>query len=448
MAAPPDQSNPADPSHPRHGEPSSASPANEPEDLTPAYRQPHPQAPTPQPPAKESRLPSKKSPSRPIKSSPSQGNTTNSEPLAPQADQATDPAFKQATNPATAPTTVKPAGSPVRLQPEKVEAFANKSKAPNDLLLDDNEKLNADDTVEADFNSQSHSASDRRRDLKHLSIAALVLTALALVSWAIYTSFFRPPLPSPEESNRTYVDIQNRLGATEENEGDIGNPAELDRSIRQLVETFYQAETIDQLLALCRPVPGLKQKMLDHYGDQILDTSPADIADASIESSRIDQGVIYHSIRVTFRNQPTAFIVAGDFNEQMLVDWESAVCWQPISWQELCSGQTSEPYEMRCMLSLDNAFFEPFKFGQHLSFRVTAPGLTSNTYAYIARDSDGLDSLEPAFAFWLKFPKAPKVGIFKLRFQGKASETTFFTLDSMSADSWVAPHSHTPTTTP
>jgi hypothetical protein len=134
--------------------------------------------------------------------------------------------------------------------------------------------------------------------------------------------------------------------------------------IRQNIITLYtayaEASNPIERLQYVRDADVIREKLIEYYGDRTIGYTPKRFGSCT-EKNGLYTLVEYMEAtqfgRAIEVSQNRYFVKVGvDYK----LDWESSICYNPISWSAFIALKSSEPYIMRCAANLTDSRYDDY----------------------------------------------------------------------------------------
>jgi len=131
-----------------------------------------------------------------------------------------------------------------------------------------------------------------------------------------------------------------------------------EEKLKAYLDKLWAAGTVDELIPLCRPTNGLKEKMVNFYKGNEVTTKKLREITGSSNYSRMP-GFITFSAETTDYDVEQGVIeyVDGVFK----LDWESYVAYSEMSWKELKRLKPTDPVTLRLIVSKTDYYNNEFR---------------------------------------------------------------------------------------
>ncbi len=154
---------------------------------------------------------------------------------------------------------------------------------------------------------------------------------------------------------------------------------------KTVINNYFETEKPEARLAFVRHPEITGPRMKDFYGLASLPPCRIESMDA-LSEAKLD-GIEWFFANVTTTDGAAhmlAMEVQGDANNRkLLIDWESAVAWAPMKWEEFLIKQPEEPVEFRVFIQLSDFWEPPFDDkNRWVSFKVHRPDVFGKAYGY------------------------------------------------------------------
>lgn len=193
---------------------------------------------------------------------------------------------------------------------------------------------------------------------------------LGLVVWASFQSFFgsRNEKESVPGVSEGWVDADKPLGKIAEVEAQR-EAAEHFKDTEKLLRRFLGAETVEERLKYVRHPERVKPLMVDFYSRNELEP----IAYKQIEDYKIFPlgNLPFLALRVEDQDENDLAVLVEDGEKGLLVDWESFVCFQPVSLDNYVRDRPTNSVSLRAYVTPD--YFHSYEFAsadEFSSFRM------------------------------------------------------------------------------
>ena len=202
----------------------------------------------------------------------------------------------------------------------------------------------------------------------------------------------------------------------------------------KVIQQFFQARTLDEMRPLIRHPDVLDPIMNRWYESQPFRQEDTIIFD-SATIKELD-GSRYYLHFVYFENDidPRPLAVE-ETAEGSRVDWETAVGYQSIPWEDYRRQRPAEKMYLRVKAQLDNYYNFEFGDPQEWScFRLSHPDADSSIYGYVKKYSEMDNELRDVLA---KEPSAVDFLILGLRFPETRESNHTVYIDEILQSKWV-----------
>ena len=164
----------------------------------------------------------------------------------------------------------------------------------------------------------------------------------------------------------SFISLGNEDVAAESRAGELKNIAlmseqsdseyyESQKSVLECVESYLEAISIEQRVKYCRNPKSTLRKMTEHYNkastfdtyqlERIAESSEIKIAGKNV--TIVGVYVSSNSGEVIAKNNRKSLLLEKQEDGSYLVDWETAVVYQPADLSEFITGRSSEPHTFR-----------------------------------------------------------------------------------------------------
>jgi len=190
------------------------------------------------------------------------------------------------------------------------------------------------------------------------------------------------------------------------------------RKIHDTVNSFWAASSLDELLPHCRRAEEIKSKAENYYNEYGFTPRTLErissIRPIALNGSQSQQ-VPFIIIQALVDGKTENILLEQIDDENILVDWESTVAYQPIPWDRYRKEKPTDPLEFRVHMVLDHHYTYEFNDEDlyqcfHLSTRESEQPL----YGYLKRDHPRAAGIIKAFSS--KTPLSREPAIITLRF--------------------------------
>lgn len=164
--------------------------------------------------------------------------------------------------------------------------------------------------------------------------------------------------------------------------------------IKKCVFHYLAASTIDEKLKYSRPDKDLKAKMEQYYKnhdlvpkkcDEIIHYQPLALKDCNV----------WKVMAKTGENEGEVVIVAQNEKNEVSVDWESHVLYQPMDWEDYISKKPSVSMEFRVNVYPESRYLGEYSSESRWScYRLTVKDNEKSLYGYVLRDSQVFIDIE------------------------------------------------------
>ena len=255
-----------------------------------------------------------------------------------------------------------------------------------------------------------------------------------LIVWGLFTAILGVLL-SIVLSRREVKVANNPVAEIVEPIPDMGQELLAGREASEaVIIQFFKAKSMAEVRPLIRHADALEPVMKRWYARHE-HRQESSIEFDSVRIKELDGARYYlHFVRLTDDTE-TRPIAVEETTEGYLVDWETAVGYQAMDWQELQKKQPSEMVYMRVVARVDDYFNYEFRDSAKWScFRLTHPDGNNALYGYVRRYSDLDRRLRNAMG---EDEKSSDYFILGIRYPADADSAELVYIDEILQPKWV-----------
>lgn len=154
--------------------------------------------------------------------------------------------------------------------------------------------------------------------------------------------------------------------------------------MEQVVTAFLAAGTIEERLKYVRHPDRIRPLMEDFYRDHELKTYTFELVANYMSASLSRRPFIALSVRT--KEDTSLPVLLEDSEEGLLVDWESFICYNPLTPEEFLEVRPAEPVKMRVYASYDNFYaYEFAEESEYICFRLEFRDSDTRLFGYVKR---------------------------------------------------------------
>ena len=204
------------------------------------------------------------------------------------------------------------------------------------------------------------------------------------------------------------------------------------KDAHELIEAFFRARTIEDLLPLLRPVDGLEEKVRRYY---IVHPLPDDQYDGiEKQASTLLAGGRCFETLVLVKNQSMRLITLIKNGDRFQIDWESWVGWSEMNVSTLREKKPLNPVEVRVTVEGESYYNYDFPTSMEprwQSYKLTFADDGQILHAYVERSSPLHQLIMPPS----DVPSRPM--ILRIRYRDEESHSSQVLIDSVVAEGWI-----------
>jgi hypothetical protein len=339
----------------------------------------------------------------------------------------------------------------IRLDAEKEGSLKKKGGIPNAVLAP------AEESTTQENSSEENSAKeklfdperewlefDRESDDDLVPMGWFVLLAVGLfgiLGWVVFQTNM-----GDSESDLIDVKIANQLLGR-----DLDRPkgAEAEESEREAAEVhfnkmekvmteFLSAESLEEMIKWVRHPERVAPLMESYYARNPIEPLVFRATKKYHSISLENKPFIALEVRVEEKEKGIPILIE-DRPDGMLVDWESFVCYLPMSPEDLAKSRPTELMGLRVYAQRDNFYTYEFSDESEFDcFRLNFRGSETTLYGFVKKGT----TLEREFlkAFPLEGDESQKAAIIKARFLEESKATRSMLIEGLESTRWAFPH--------
>lgn len=196
-------------------------------------------------------------------------------------------------------------------------------------------------------------------------------------------------------------DVEDRIAdmqhATQQaSETELRAAQELVAHIEDTVRQYFRAKTIDEKLRFVRHSKNIRPLMEEYYSRHPMISHECDLI-TGLESFTLDEKSFW-KVSVIDVNQQRKHVTLEQISDtELLVDWESLVNYQPISWSDYARTKPFLPMDFRVTVQSSPRYIGEFSDeSRWASYRLTTSFDDEILFGYVTRHSEAHDAIEAA----------------------------------------------------
>jgi len=209
--------------------------------------------------------------------------------------------------------------------------------------------------------------------------ALLGLLLTGAVIWSV--SYVRQAEPLVAEAHQQAVEVVNESAAS-----DLAMEQLLQR-IEDTVKRFCEATSIEAMLPVARHPERVRPLMEQYYGQHPLQ-APGFAKVKTLRGAVLDSTDNFWELSVVLGDgESKKFLLQETEDGSIRVDWETAVTYQPMKWDDYALQRPADTtLDFRVLVDEDHFFSHEFSNSNRwISFRLTAPGQEETLFGYAAK---------------------------------------------------------------
>lgn len=259
--------------------------------------------------------------------------------------------------------------------------------------------------------------------------AALLIVAVLIIALALQQQI-KDPVPTLVPS------VAAQLPAIDVKKVNENKEAMLQlsqiKNAHELIEDFFQARTIEDLMPLLRPVNGLEEKIRRYYSIHPL---PDDHYDGiEKQASTLFAGGRGLETLIRVKNQSMKTITLIKSGDRFQIDWESWVGWSEMNVSSLRDKKPMTPVEVRVTVEVESYYNYDFPSSMEprwQSYKLIFADDGQILHAYVERSSP-LHQLVTPPSDVTSWPMT-----LRIRYRDEESHSSQVLIDSVVAEGWV-----------
>lgn len=154
--------------------------------------------------------------------------------------------------------------------------------------------------------------------------------------------------------------------------------------MEEVVSAFLAADTIEERLKYARHPERVRPLMEEYYRDREVKIYTFEQVANYLSASLSKHPFIALSVKT--KEDESLPVLVEDREEGLLVDWESFVCYNPLSPEEFLEARPTAPVEMRVYVSFDHFYaYEFAEESEFICFRLEFRDFESPLFGYVRR---------------------------------------------------------------
>ena len=336
----------------------------------------------------------------------------------------------------------------VRLDVERVELTKKKGVIPEVLMAPAIESTPQENSSEEDpvkeklFDPETEWLEfDNKSDDDLVPMGWFVLLGVGLfgiLGWVIFQTNMGDgsALIDVKAANQPVASALDRPRGVGENERQAAE-AHFNK-MEKVLTGFLSAESLEEMVKWVRHRERVTPLMKSYYARNAIE--PLDFKTTKKYHSISLENKPFIALEVRVEEQDEGIpILIEDRPDGMLVDWESYVCYLPMSPEELAESRPTDLKELRVYASRDN--FHTYEFSdekEYDCFRLNFRGSETTLYGFVKKGT----SLEREFlkAFPLVTDEYRKAAIIKARFLEGSKAMRSMLIEGLESTMWAFPN--------
>lgn len=206
--------------------------------------------------------------------------------------------------------------------------------------------------------------------------------------------------------------------------------------MEEVVSAFLAADTIEERLKYARHPQRIRPLMEEYHRGREIKTYTFEQVASYLSASLSKRPFIALSVRT--KEDEALPVLVEDHEEGLLVDWESFVCYNPMSPEEFLEVCPTEPVKMRVYASFDHFYaYEFAEESEYICFRLEFRDFETPVFGYVRRGT----TVEQKFreVFGPQGGNLRKPLILSLRFPEGGKGKRSVVIDDIESTLWAYP---------
>jgi hypothetical protein len=218
---------------------------------------------------------------------------------------------------------------------------------------------------------------------KKIPIGWVVLLALTII---IFVGFICISLFSGKGQKEVINLEKNKILIDEETE--ISTAQRLVKEIDRTVRSYIQAATIEEKLRYVRHPEAMKSRMESYYSRHPLKAAKVGVV-TDYKPLTLDNTLFWGVIAEIDANRGEALLVEQIAEDEVKIDWESHVNYQPMAWDQYATEQPTTEMAFRVSVEPTVRYLAEFSNeSRWVCYRLQAKDSELSLYGYVQRNSE------------------------------------------------------------
>ncbi len=265
---------------------------------------------------------------------------------------------------------------------EKVEKIELELPQPHRAYEGKSIEYNVDAILNVEEVEQDQTENQWGKTRLNFPVGWLVLIFGALVALVVFV------VQQMFDNKRDEAHLESKVvEKVEEAERETLDADLLVKSMDRVVKGFFAAASVEKKVTFVRFAEQIRGRMERYYAKSPLQSLK--VRSVTDYSPLLQDGKSFWRVKANFDGLPAQYILVEQISESDLkIDWESAVDYQPMPWDDYVTQLPEISMVFRVQAVQDFRFFGEFADeSRWMCFRLNAKNAENTLYGYILRDS-------------------------------------------------------------
>ena len=216
--------------------------------------------------------------------------------------------------------------------------------------------------------------------------SSLIIAALGYIGYLLFSS----------EHKEAEI-VQQQQTTVRVNEMEESEARAVVTAIDQAVKAYLAAPTIEEKLRYVRYPEAMKARMQHHYQSQTMIPIKS-LATTGYEPLTLGGKTFWRVIAPIDEVNGEALLIEQLDNNQVKIDWESQVYYQPMTWDKYIEEKPSRPIAFRMNIEQTNRYLKEFADeSRWCCYALTEKNSAETLYGYVTRNSPTHTSIHNSY---------------------------------------------------
>lgn len=216
--------------------------------------------------------------------------------------------------------------------------------------------------------------------------STIIIAALVYIGYLLFTS---------EEKEAQIV--QHQKTSVRINEMEESDARAVVTAIDQTVKSYLAASTIEEKLRYVRDPDVMKLRMMHHYHTRPITPLKA-ITTTGYEPLTLGGKTFWRVVAPIDETKGEALLIEQIEKDQVKIDWESHVYYQPMTWENYIIEKPSQSIAFRLNIEPTNRYLMEFSDeSRWCCYELTEKDSSEKLYGYVARNSQAYVAIHKSY---------------------------------------------------